>query len=59
MLNLAKEGKSIMFISSEIAEMLRTCSRMIIMRDGEKVDELDGELTEERVIKSIAGGDNK
>lgn len=58
-LNLAKEGKSIMFISSEIAEMLRTCSRMIIMRDGEKVDELDGELTEERVIKSIAGGDNK
>ena len=48
-----------MFISSEIAEMLRTCSRMIIMRDGEKVDELDGELTEERVIKSIAGGDNK
>jgi simple sugar transport system ATP-binding protein len=58
-LNLAKEGKSIMFISSEIAEMLRTCSRMIIMRDGEKVDELEGELTEERVIKSIAGGDNK
>ncbi|MCR4806657.1 MAG: sugar ABC transporter ATP-binding protein [Lachnospiraceae bacterium] len=58
-LDLAAEGKSIMFISSEIAEMLRTCSRMIIMRDGEKVDELDGELTEERVMKSIAGGDKK
>ncbi|HCM91893.1 MAG TPA: sugar ABC transporter ATP-binding protein, partial [Lachnospiraceae bacterium] len=58
-LELAKEGKSIMFISSEISEMLRTCSRMIIMRDGEKVDELDGDLTEERVMKSIAGGDNK
>lgn len=58
-LELAEEGKSIMFISSEIAEMLRTCSRMIIMRDGEKVDELSGELTEERVMKSIAGGDAK
>ncbi|MCR5420493.1 MAG: sugar ABC transporter ATP-binding protein [Lachnospiraceae bacterium] len=58
-LQLASEGKSIMFISSEIAEMIRTCSRMIIMRDGEKVDELTGELTEERVMKSIAGGDKK
>ncbi len=58
-LELAKEGKSIMFISSEIAEMLRTCSRMIIMRDGEKVDELSDDLTEENVMKSIAGGDKK
>ncbi|MCR4738926.1 MAG: sugar ABC transporter ATP-binding protein [Lachnospiraceae bacterium] len=56
-LELASEGKSIMFISSEIAEMIRTCSRMIIMRDGKKVEELTGELTEERVMKSIAGGD--
>ncbi len=58
-LELAKEGKSIMFISSEIAEMLRTCSRMIIMRDGEKVDEIKDDLTEENVMKSIAGGDKK
>ncbi len=54
---LAGEGKSLMFISSEIAEMLRTCNRMVIMRDGEKVGELAGELTQERVMQAIAGGE--
>ncbi|MCR4922596.1 MAG: sugar ABC transporter ATP-binding protein [Lachnospiraceae bacterium] len=56
-LKLAGEGKTVMFISSEIAEMVRTCNRMVIMRDGEKVNELDGDLTEERVMKAIAGGE--
>ena len=53
---LASEGKSIMFISSEIEEMLRTCNRMAVLRDGAKVGELDGELTQERVMAAIAGG---
>ena len=57
-LKLAAEGKSILFISSEISEMLRTCSRMAIMRDGEKVDELDHDLTQESVMKAIAGGEH-
>ncbi|MCR4658128.1 MAG: sugar ABC transporter ATP-binding protein [Lachnospiraceae bacterium] len=56
---LAGEGKSILFISSEISEMLRTCSRMAIMRDGQKVGELDRELTQESVMKAIAGGENE
>jgi simple sugar transport system ATP-binding protein len=55
--DLAKEGKSIMFISSEISEMLRTCNRMVIMRDGEMVDELSENLTQESVMAAIAGGD--
>ena len=55
--NLAQEGKSILFISSEISEMLRTCNRMAIMRDGEKVGELDHDLTQENVMKAIAGGE--
>ena len=38
---------------------VNTIIKNVIKRDGEKVDELDGELTVERVIKSIAGGDNK
>ncbi len=54
---LAGEGKSILFISSEIAEMLRTCNRMAIMRDGQKVGELDHDLTQENVMKAIAGGE--
>ena len=53
---LAGEGKSILFISSEIEEMLRTCNRMAVLRDGAKVGELDGELTQERVMAAIAGG---
>ena len=55
-IQLASEGKSVMFISSEIDEMLRTCNRMAVMRDGAKVGELDGELTQERVMAAIAGG---
>ncbi len=54
---LAGEGKSILFISSEIAEMLRTCSRMAIMRDGQKVAELDHDLTQQSVMRAIAGGE--
>ena len=56
-IDLAKQGKSIMFISSEISEMLRTCNRMVIMRDGEKVNELSGDLTQEGVMSAIAGGE--
>ena len=55
-IHLAQEGKSIMFISSEIEEMLRTCNRMAVLRDGAKVGELEGELTQERVMSAIAGG---
>lgn len=54
---LANEGMSVMFISSEIEEMLRTCNRMAILRDGYKVGELEEhELSEENVMRAIAGG---
>ena len=56
-LKLAEEGMSITFISSEIEEMLRTCSRLIVMRDRNIVGELTGdELNQERVMRTIAGG---
>ena len=55
-LKLAEEGMCITFISSEIEEMLRTCSRLIVMRDRNIVGELkDDELTQERVMHTIAG----
>ncbi|MCR5777006.1 MAG: sugar ABC transporter ATP-binding protein [Lachnospiraceae bacterium] len=57
-LKLASEGMTVMFISSEIEEMIRTCSRMIVMRDGRKVGELDeNELDQMSIMKAIAGGD--
>ena len=58
-LTLAEEGMSVTFISSEIEEMLRTCSRLIVMRDRNIVGELTGgELTQEHVMRTIAGGGN-
>ncbi len=57
-LKLAEEGMSVTFISSEIEEMLRTCSRLIVMRDRNIVGELTGdELTQAQVMKTIAGGE--
>ncbi len=56
-LQLAGEGKSLIFISSEIEEMLRTCSKMAVLRDGEKVGEIVEDLSQETVMKAIAGGD--
>ncbi len=59
-LKLASEGMSITFISSETDEMLRTCSRLIVMRDRKMVGELSGdELTQNKIMSTIAGGENE
>lgn len=58
-LKLASEGMSITFISSETDEMLRTCSRLVVMRDGRVVGELIGsKLNSADVMKTIAGDKN-
>ncbi len=57
-LKLASEGMSVTFISSETDEMLRTCSRLIVMRDRKVVGELSGEeLSQSMIMSTIAGGD--
>lgn len=56
-LKLSEDGVSVTFISSEIEEMLRTCSRLIVMRDRNIVGELKGsEITQDNVMRTIAGG---
>ena len=58
-LQLASEGKSVTFISSEIDEMLRTCSRLVVMRDRKAVGELSGDdLNQTKIMATIAGGEN-
>ena len=53
---LAEKGMAVLFISSEIDEMLRTCSRLGIMRDLNKVGELSGDdMSSEAIMVSIAG----
>ena len=59
-LKLASEGVSVTFISSETEEMLRTCSRLVVMRDRKVVGELSGdELTQANIMSTIAGGENE
>jgi galactofuranose transport system ATP-binding protein len=53
-LSLAQEGKSCVFISSELEEVLRTSHRVAVMRDRKMVAEFTNE-TEEEIMKAIAG----
>lgn len=57
-LDLADQGMAVTFISSEVEEMIRTCSRMAVLRDGQKVGELEqNEMSQDGIMKAIAGGD--
>ena len=59
-LKLASEGMSVTFISSELDEMLRTCSRLVVMRDLNVVGELTGQdMNQSKVMSTIAGGEKK
>jgi simple sugar transport system ATP-binding protein len=55
-LKLSEDGVSVTFISSEIEEMLTTCSRLIVMRDRNIVGELKGgDMTQAKIMHTIAG----
>lgn len=59
-LKLASKGMSVTFISSELDEMIRTCSRLVVMRDGHVVGELSGDdLNQDMIMSTIAGGEAK
>ena len=51
---LADEGKSIMFISSELPEILGICDRVYVMNEGKIVGELSKEeASQESIMKCI------
>jgi putative multiple sugar transport system ATP-binding protein len=51
---LANEGKGIIFISSELPEILGVCDRIYVMRDGKIVGEMPAsEASQEKVMKYI------
>ena len=56
---LAKQrGMAVVFISSEMDEMTRTCTKLVVMKDRRKMAELmDDEVNSENVMKAIAGGE--
>ncbi len=50
---LAAEGKGIIFVSSELPELLRCCHRILVMREGRITSILDRtEASEERIMKA-------
>jgi simple sugar transport system ATP-binding protein len=55
-LALVREGKAILFISSELEEVVRCCDRVAVLRDRHKIGELTGEqINEQTIIRTIAG----
>lgn len=54
-LNLAKEGRSIVFISSELEEVLRTSHRIIVLRDHKKAAEYSGDVDDQTILQTMAG----
>jgi simple sugar transport system ATP-binding protein len=55
-LSLAEEGKSCIFISSEMEEVLRTSHRVAIMRERKVVAEFSDDASEDKIMHAIAGG---
>jgi simple sugar transport system ATP-binding protein len=54
-LELAEEGKACIFISSELEEVLRTCHRIVVLRDQQKVTEFSDEVDEQTIMQTMAG----
>ncbi|HTX73318.1 MAG TPA: sugar ABC transporter ATP-binding protein [Rectinemataceae bacterium] len=56
MSNLAKEGKAIILISSEMPEILAMSDRIMVMHEGSKVGEIDrAEATQEKILHMATG----
>ncbi|MBN1440354.1 MAG: sugar ABC transporter ATP-binding protein [Anaerolineales bacterium] len=53
--DLAREGKSCLFISSELEEVMRTSNRIVVMRDHKKAAELPGDTNEQILMKTMEG----
>jgi simple sugar transport system ATP-binding protein len=54
---LAKDGMTIIFISSELQEMVSCCDRVLVLRDRRIIGELVGEeIQESTILQTIAEG---
>ncbi|GAP06426.1 monosaccharide ABC transporter ATP-binding protein, CUT2 family [Anaerolinea thermolimosa] len=54
-LELAEEGKSCIFISSELEEVMRCSHRIVVLRDRKKAAEFPGNVDDETIMKTMAG----
>ena len=49
--DLAKEGLGVLVVSSELEELVGICTRILVMREGEIVVEVDGAATERELLR--------
>jgi len=54
MIDLAKQGDSIIMVSSELPELLGVCDRIIVMSGGYKTGDLDAKTTNQEEIMTLA-----
>jgi ABC-type sugar transport system ATPase subunit len=53
MTGLAERGKGVIFISSEFSELVGTCNRVLVMREGKLVKQFEGaDITESALVGS-------
>ena len=52
---LCREGMGILFVSSELEEVVRSSHRVVVLRDHRKVGELSGDqISEQKIMETIA-----
>jgi len=54
MIDLAKQGNSIIMVSGELEELLGVCDRIIVMSGGYKTGEVDPRATSQEEIMALA-----
>ena len=53
-INLAKEGKGVIMVSSEMPELLGVCARILVMSGGQLAGEVDAKTTSQEEILTLA-----
>lgn len=52
--NLARQGMGIIIISDDLPEVIRNCSRVIVLKSGRIVEEMDAaEATEQAILSRM------
>ena len=56
---MARQGKALLMVSSELPELLQIADRILVMRDGELVAELPRETTQQEIMHHAAVGEQR
>lgn len=56
--SLREKGMAVLFISSELEEVIRVSNRVVVLRDRKQAGELTGDISEHQVLHLIAKSDD-